>query len=76
MINSYQIQYGFALRKESHLEVVFFKSQLLLRLITNDISAQEIPAPKFSFTAMMDHTKWLLYNFGHPPKNRLEPQGP
>ena len=51
----YQIQYGLALKIESNLEVVFFKSQLWLRLITNVISAQEIPTPKFSFTAR-DHT--------------------
>ena len=48
----YQIQYGLALKIESHSEVVFFKSQLWLRLITNIISAEEIPTPKFSFAAM------------------------
>ena len=43
----YQIQYGLALKIESNLEVVFFKSQLWLRLIPNIISAQETPSPSF-----------------------------
>ena len=45
----YQIQYGLALKIESNLEVVFFKSQLWLRLITNVISLKIRPPPHTRF---------------------------